>query len=81
MLIPATGRPRKSGEEPSHTAQAEMPLFQYCCRPPMRSFLAAAPVATITASASTTRASVSSRNGGPPASCTRDTVSVNIFVP
>ena len=56
---------RNSGEEPSQTAQAEMPLFQYCSSPLMGSLRAAAPVAMMTASASTTRLSVSSRKGGP----------------
>jgi hypothetical protein len=34
---------------PSHTAQAEIPLFQYVSDPSNTSFLATAPVAIITA--------------------------------
>lgn len=55
----------KRGEEPSQTAQAEMPFCQYVSRPLMGSFRAAAPVAMMTASASTTRESVSRRKGEP----------------
>ena len=44
-----------SGELPSQTAQALMPLFQYCSSPLIGSFMAAAPVAITTASACNTR--------------------------
>lgn len=55
VLLGAAGcAHRKSGEEPSQTAQAEMPLFQYSLSPWMGSFRAAAPVAMTTASHVTT---------------------------
>jgi hypothetical protein len=74
---------RKMGAAPSHTAQAEMPLFQ---KPPSSPEpgkarrRATAPVAMITVSASTSLSSVKTLKGRWERS-TRSTVSVNICVP
>ncbi|KAG6542473.1 hypothetical protein Mapa_016163 [Marchantia paleacea] len=82
--ITARGLFLNIGAAPSHTAQAEIPLFQ---NPPSSSpaplkssLLATAPVAIITVSASTSFVSVNNLNGLIDKS-TRSTVSVKILVP
>lgn len=62
----AIGFLRKMGAAPSHTAQAEIPLFQYPLSSPdpgNSSRRATAPVATITVSAVTSLLSVQILNG------------------
>jgi hypothetical protein len=83
LLLPPAAH-LNSGDEPSQTAHALMPLFQNpvsSSAPGILSRLAAAPVAIMSASACTTLLSVSSVKGVPCCISTELTVSVYILAP